>query len=486
MIGQKTSQRSFAKSVDWLLIISYLLLVVVGVMNIYSTVHYSNPDFLDLGNRAFKQLTWMGASIVAAILILFVIPTRIYEPIAPLAYSFILVLLVLVIFMSSNVKGSHSWFQLGPISLQPAELSKISTSLMLALVISKLDINFRRAKDYLVVAVILLLPMIAILAENETGSMLVYIGFLLVLYREGVSGWWLTLLGVIILVFVVSLKYDPFWAILITGIIATACNEAAVGTGRRWWIVYFPVTLVLIAYFIVYTKVCAAHPDGCLFAKFQPLYVILPVMATLMVAYLIKGFRSLNGFKMASVAAIIVCVGMSLAVPFVFEKVLKPHQQGRIQVLLGMVEDPKGAGYNVTQSKIAIGSGGFFGKGYLAGTQSTFGFVPEQSTDFIFCTIGEEGGFLGCATLILLYVLLIWRIIRGAEKSRERFTRIYGYCVASCLTMHLVINIGMTIGLMPVIGIPLPLVSYGGSSLLTFTVLIFIFVAMDRNEKKYF
>ena len=171
---------------------------------------------------------------------------------------------------------------------------------------------------------------------------------------------------------------------------------------------------------------------------------------------------------------------------FIFNSVLQDHQRKRIEVLLGMKEDPSGVGYNVNQSKIAIGSGGLFGKGYLNGTQTTFGFVPEQSTDFIFCTIGEEWGFFGCTFVILLYVFLIWRIIKNAERSREAFTRIYGYCVACCIFMHLFINIGMTIGLMPVIGIPLPLVSYGGSSLWAFTILIFIFIALDRNERKYF
>ncbi len=485
MIGQRTSQRSFAKSVDWLLIISYLLLVTIGVMNIYSTVHYSTPELFVWKSRACKQLVWIATAIIIALVILFVIPPRVYEPISLPLYVVIFFLLVLVIFVSRDVKGSHSWFTFGPISLQPAELSKISTSLMLSMVISKLDLRFKTFRDYAIAGAVLLLPMLAILAESETGSMLVYVGFLLVLYREGISGWWLALLGIIIVVFVVTLKYDPFWALLIIGIIATLSNDLPQNKGRRWFAVHFPAIIALITYFIVYNKVCAAHPDTT-FAYFKPIYLILACMLALMVAYLIKGFRTVNAFKMVTVAMIAICVGMSLAVPFVFNKVLKDYQQKRIQVLLGIIEDPRDAGYNVTQSKIAIGSGGFFGKGYLNGTQSTFGFVPEQSTDFIFCTIGEETGFAGCTAVILLYVLLIWRILRGAEKSRERFTRVYGYCVASCLTMHLVINIGMTIGLMPVIGIPLPLVSYGGSSLWAFTALIFIFVALDRNEKKYF
>jgi rod shape determining protein RodA len=220
--------------------------------------------------------------------------------------------------------------------------------------------------------------------------------------------------------------------------------------------------------------------------KIKPLYILLGVLglATPFVAYL--GYREKSLFTHMSLLSMIAGIALVFSADFIFNDVLQDHQRKRIEVLLGMKEDPTGVGYNVNQSMIAIGSGGLFGKGYLNGTQTTYGFVPEQSTDFIFCTVGEEWGFLGSTFVILLYVFLIWRIIKNAERSREAFTRIYGYCVACCIFMHLFINIGMTIGLMPVIGIPLPFVSYGGSSLWGFTALLFIFIALDRNEKKYF
>ena len=225
-----------------------------------------------------------------------------------------------------------------------------------------------------------------------------------------------------------------------------------------------------------------ASEDG----RIKPLHILLIVLGLLLPVASYYAFREMNTFSHLALVSMIAGTILVFSADFIFNNVLQDHQRKRIEVLLGMKDDPAGVGYNVNQSKIAIGSGGLVGKGYLNGTQTTFGFVPEQSTDFIFCTIGEEWGFLGCTTVILLYVFLIWRIVRNAERSRESFTRIYGYCVACCIFMHLFINIGMTIGLMPVIGIPLPLVSYGGSSLWAFTILIFIFIALDRNERKYF
>ena len=220
--------------------------------------------------------------------------------------------------------------------------------------------------------------------------------------------------------------------------------------------------------------------------KIKPLYILLGFTGLCIPFTVYSAYRERNIFSHLAIVSMIAGILLVFSAEFIFNDVLQDHQRKRIEVLLGMKEDPSGVGYNVNQSMIAIGSGGLFGKGYLNGTQTTYGFVPEQSTDFIFCTIGEEWGFVGSAFVILLYVFLIWRIIRNAEHSREAFTRIYGYCVACCIFMHLFINIGMTIGLMPVIGIPLPFVSYGGSSLWGFTILLFIFIALDRNERKYF
>jgi rod shape determining protein RodA len=248
------------------------------------------------------------------------------------------------------------------------------------------------------------------------------------------------------------------------------------GRGKWWMFIGIPVIVLLALLPRFLPQDFALSPVHILLAL---IFILIPVGGYV-------AFRERNRFTQFSLIAVIAGIMLVFSTDYIFNNVLQDHQRKRIEVLLGMKEDPSGVGYNVNQSKIAIGSGGFLGKGYMNGTQTTFGFVPEQSTDFIFCTIGEEWGFVGCTAVILLYVFLIWRIIRNAERSREAFTRIYGYCVACCIFMHLFINVGMTLGLMPVIGIPLPLVSYGGSSLWAFTIMIFIFIALDRNERKYF
>ena len=425
--------RGLGKTVDWWLVGAYLVLVLIGWLNIYASIHSVEPSFiLDLSTRSGKQALWFGIAVVLDLLILFAINPRLWEVISPYGYILVFFLLVLVIFVSRNVNGSHSWFELGPVKFQPAEISKITTSLLLATVMSRPGFHLYERKDFLSVALIIGLPMLAILGESETGSALVYVGYVFVLYREGLSGGWLVSLGMVILLFILALLTP--WQVPMLVMVA--------------------VTLLYLIPFLRHTR----REERNL--RRQALW------------------RSLLAFL----------VGMTVvfATDFVFDNVLQDHQRKRIEVLLGLKEDPAGVGYSVHQSMIAIGSGGLTGKGFLHGTQTTFGFVPEQSTDFIFCTVGEEWGFLGCRIVIPIYVFLIWRIIEDADRSREAFTRIYGYCLASCFFMHLTINIGMTIGLMPVIGIPLPLLSYGGSSLCAFSVKLFIFIALDRQEKKYF
>ena len=425
--------RGLRKTVDWSLVVCYLLLVLIGWLNIYASIHSTEPSsILDWTARSGKQAVWIATAFLLDIFILFIINPRLWEVVSPYAYLVVVFLLVLVIFVSKDVKGSHSWFELGPVKFQPAEVSKITTSLLLAAVMSKPSFRLSNHRHFLAVAAIIGVPMLAILGESETGSALVYVGFLFVLYREGLSGWWLFLLGVAILLFILTLVLG-------------------------WWVSVAVLFCICLVYFVQVLR--SSRREERLLRR-RAL------------------FRSLLAFAAGVV--------MVFATDFIFEHVLQDHQRKRIEVLLGLKEDPAGVGYNVRQSMIAIGSGGMFGKGYLQGTQTTYGFVPEQSTDFIFCTVGEEWGFVGCLIVISLYVFLIWRIIIDADKSREAFTRIYGYCLAACLFMHLFINIGMTIGLMPVIGIPLPLLSYGGSSLWAFSMMLFIFVALDRQEKKYF
>jgi rod shape determining protein RodA len=284
------------------------------------------------------------------------------------------------------------------------------------------------------------------------------------------------MIGMAILLFILTLTSSAYVALLVLAGVCSFCMMLYSGRGRWWVFIGIPV-IVLLALLPNWIRADFA---------LSPVNILLILLALLVPVAGFMAFRERSRFTTFSLVALIAGIMLVFSTEYIFNDVLKDHQRKRIEVLLGMKEDPSGVGYNVNQSMIAIGSGGFSGKGYMNGTQTTFGFVPEQSTDFIFCTIGEEWGFLGTAGVILLYVFLIWKIVKNAERSREGFTRIYGYCVACCIFMHLFINIGMTIGLMPVIGIPLPFISYGGSSLWGFTALLFIFIALDRNERKYF
>ena len=429
---QSTHKRKFEQTIDWTLVFCYVLLVFIGWLNIYASIHSTEGgSILNLAGRSGKQLIWIISSLGLGAVIMFVISPRLWEVISTPAYAVVLGLLVAVIMFGVEVKGSRSWFAFGPVSFQPAEISKITTSLFLAMIMSKSGFRLDNMSNFLKVGLALGIPMLIILAESETGSMLVYVGFLLVLYREGMSGWILAFIGLIIILFILALTVSPW---LSTGILLAGAVLFAVYSINR-------------------TR---------------------------------KKTPERRFLLLATIIGTIAGIALIISTDFVFNNVLQDHQRKRIEVLLGMKEDPSGVGYNVHQSMIAIGSGGFFGKGYLNGTQTTYGFVPEQSTDFIFCTIGEEWGFVGCFFVIAIYLLLIFRLIYDAEECRESFTRIYGYCVASCISMHLFINIGMTIGLMPVIGIPLPFVSYGGSSMWTFSIMLFIFLALLRQEKKYF
>ena len=478
--------RGLMKTIDWRLVIYYLLLILIGWVNIYASVHSSEPtSIFDWECRSGKQFVWILTSFALAVIILFALSPRIYEGLSVPIYAGVILLLIAVIFLGIEVKGSRSWFEFGPVRFQPAEISKISTSLMLATFMSQLGYRIGRMKDFIITALIILVPMMIIVLQSETGSALVYVGFIFMLYREGLSGWLIFLIGMAILTFILTLTASPFTAILVLIGITSFC--IFLFSGRlKWWLMICMPLIILLAFVPTILGALTDPEVPSFWDKVKPMYILWGVLAIAVPGGIIAGFREGNRFSNLAILSFLAGVVLVYSTDFIFNDVLQDHQRKRIEVLLGMKEDPSGVGYNVNQAKIAIGSGGFAGKGYLNGTQTAYGFVPEQSTDFIFCTIGEEWGFLGSASLILLYVLLIWRIIKDAEKSREAFTRIYGYCVACCIFMHLFINIGMTIGIMPVIGIPLPFVSYGGSSMWAFTILLFIFIALHRNENKYF
>lgn len=493
--------RSLAKTIDWPLVICYLILVFIGWANIYASVHSAEPtSIFDLSSRSGKQFIWMITAFLIGTVILFAINPRVYEGFSLPVYLATLGLLVAVIFLGIEVKGSRSWFAFGPVRFQPAEISKIATSMMLATFMSQFGYKISRVKDFIITALIILVPMAVIVLQSETGSALVYVGFIFMLYREGLSGWLIFILGMAILSFILTLTASPFVAILTLAGVASFCI-CLYADKFKWWLMIGIPAIVLLSFLPMgmsalselitgYASEAEAVEAGVEKIPFifmiRPVYILLGIISILIPFAVYMAFRQRSRFTYLALIAMVGGFMLVYSADFIFNNVLQDHQRKRIEVLLGMKEDPSGVGYNVNQSMIAIGSGGLTGKGYLNGTQTTYGFVPEQSTDFIFCTIGEEWGFLGSLIVILLYVFLIWRIISDAERSREAFTRIYGYCVACCIFMHLFINIGMTIGLMPVIGIPLPFISYGGSSLWGFTAMLFIFIALDRNEKKYF
>ncbi len=483
------SGRKLKDTLDWPLIICYLLLVFIGWINIYASVQTAEPSSIfDFSTRSGKQFIWMMTAFALGAIILFVLNPQIYESLSLPIYLFTIGLLVAVIFLGVEVKGSRSWFEFGPVRFQPAEISKISTSLLLAAVMSQFGYRLNNMRNFMLTAAIIIVPMAIIVAQSETGSALVYVGFIFMLYREGLSGWLLFMAGVAILLFIMTLTISPYMSILALAAIITLCNCLYSGKMKQWLTVILPVlaVFILLPWGMERLAVITEAGENSIIHKIRPEYIITGAGLCAMPYFALKAYRERGIFKWVSIAAFIAGILLIFSVDFIFHDVLQDHQRKRIEVLLGLKDDPTGVGYNVNQSMIAIGSGGLFGKGFLNGTQTTYGFVPEQSTDFIFCTVGEEWGFAGSAALILIYAFLIWRIISDAERSRESFTRIYGYCVACCIFMHLYINIGMTIGIMPVIGIPLPFVSYGGSSLWAFTIMLFIFIALVRHERRYF
>lgn len=406
-----------ASGLDYWLLGMYFAIVFFSLACIFSSEHISfdaGMTFWDSA-RAIKQLKWLGLSLFAGIFIIFVINPKIYDILSPLLYIFAVFLLVAVIFFGTEIKGSHSWFAFGSVRFQPAEFAKITTALVVASIMSQPTFSVLRIDNRVKVLALIALPILCIFAERETGSALVFASLYLVLYKEGFPGWLIVVALVAVVLFIMTLVVGPYWA------------------------------LGALAAFVV----------GVYFYSHRQ-----------------KGVWKILLLAMA------LGVGWIFSVQYVFAHVLQEHQRGRIEVLLGLKDDPTGLGYNVSQSMIAIGSGGFTGKGYLQGTQTTLGFIPEQSTDFIFCTVGEEFGFLGCAALILLFTAFICRICVVATRSKDKFCEIFGYAFAGYIAFHLMVNIGMTIGLMPVIGIPLPYFSYGGSSLLCFSLMLFIFEAL--------
>lgn len=420
MRSTSRTERTIFQYIDKPLLLLYVALTLIGWIAIYAAVYNEeHQSIFDLSQNYGKQLVFIGSSYLILTIIL-ALDFRIYEGVAPFVYLTTLVLGIAVIFFAREVNGARAWFEIGSFRFQPAEFMKMATALMVAYYFSNTDVTLQKNKAKLVLAGIILLPIGIIMLQHDTGSALVYFSFIFVAYREGLSFIYLLAAALAIFLVVMTLLFNE-WAMAIA---VLAAGTLYVALAR----------------------------------KFRP--------------------ALLRGLMVVVPAVILI-----FSVNYAFEEVLEEHQRQRINVLLGKVEDFKGAGYNVHQSLIAIGSGGFFGKGFLQGTQTKFDFVPEQSTDFIFCTIGEEYGFFGALLLIVLYSAMLVRILDIAERQTTRFARVYGYGVASILFFHVFINIGMTIGLLPVIGIPLPFISYGGSSLWSFTILLGILIRLDSGRK---
>ncbi|MNK13763.1 Rod shape-determining protein RodA [compost metagenome] len=418
MINQQSSNRFFF-NVDWITILIYVALCGIGFVNIYASIY--NPEestVFNFSTNYGKQLIFIITGLILGLSIL-LLDAKFFSIFSPIIYGITMLLLIVVLVVGRNVGGNQAWIPIGSFRLQPSELAKFGTALLLARYISSFNPKLNTLKPVLIAALIIVIPMCLIMLQPDAGSMLVFLSFMFPLYREGLPGYLLVIFWGMVLLFILNLFLAPW--VLISSILAIG------------------------GLFIYFNK------------KKQQRMIMIGVITFAAIGYL-------------------------FIAKMIFENVLQPHQRTRIELILGLKTDPRGAGYNVNQSKIAIGSGQLTGRGFLEGTQTKYGYVPEQSTDFIFSTIGEEWGFTGCFVVIALYLFLLLRVINLAERQRSSFSRVYGYCVACIIFFHVFINIGMTIGIIPVIGIPLPFISYGGSSLWSFTVLLFIFLKLDSNR----
>lgn len=460
-------------NVDWITISIYLAMMFIGWINIYAAVYNEeHKSIFDMTQQYGKQLMWIGAAIFIAVLMINT-DSKFFVTFSFPIYIFFILVLLSVLIIGSEVKGAKSWIQIGNFSIQPSEFMKMATSLALARYISSYNFKMHSVKSLLTLAGILIVPVGLIFLQNDTGSAIVFGVFLLVLYREGLNGIVLFFSFLIALVFIFTMVFDPFTTILILTIAAFLINYLIRRKTKRNLIGMAVFTSIFLVLWL---------GNYLLGGNVDPLYFIFAAAVISSILFFLWAIM-LHKHSLAILIGIYFgAVLFSVSVDYVFHNIMEQHQRDRINELLGIQSDILGAGYNVNQSKIAIGSGGLFGKGFLQGTQTKFDFVPEQSTDFIFCTVGEEWGFFGTTAVIGLFMGLLMRLIYLAERNRSRFSRVYGYCVATILFFHFAVNIGMTIGLAPVVGIPLPFFSYGGSSLWSFTLLLFVFIRLDASR----
>ncbi|GGI24276.1 rod shape-determining protein RodA [Pedobacter mendelii] len=417
MIQQQGNRFFF--NVDWITVLIYILLCIIGFANIYASIpHPDNSAAFDFSSSYGKQFIYVISGLVLGLSLL-LFDGRLFNVFAPFIYGITLILLIAVLFIGRNVGGNQAWIPIGSFRLQPSEFAKFGTALLIARYVSTFSPKFRDFKSIFIVGIIVAAPLVLIMMQPDTGSALVFLAFMFPLYREGLSGYFL--------------------------------------------LIFLGMIVLFVADFLV------------------PVSILIAIILTISGLFIYANKRK-QKLIITTVFVTLIAIGYLFVVKIAYEKVLQQHQRNRIELMLGLKTDNKGAGYNVIQSQIAIGSGQATGRGFLQGTQTKYGYVPAQSTDFIFSTIGEEWGFLGCSVVIGLYIFLLLRLINLAERQRSTFSRVYGYSVACILFFHIFINIGMTIGIIPVIGIPLPFISYGGSSLWSFTILLFIFLKLDSNR----
>lgn len=487
-MGQERGKRGVFLSIDWMTIALYVVLIIWGWFSVCGACYdFNNPDLFSWETNSGKQIVWAGTSLVLAS-VLMLIEKKFYDTAAYVIYGALMLLLIVTIIIAPDTKGSRSWLPIGSsIKLQPAEFAKFATALALGKFMGEYGFRIKKTKDISIAIALIMLPMLLIICQKETGSALVYFAFFLTLYREGMTGSLLFSGFACVVYFVVGMKFcDDYITNMPVSIgeFSVLLLAMIFSIGMVWIYCRNTLALKILAASCLGTT-CIAMLFSMYVIPFDVCYVMLG-LCILMATYIIGLAIYTHIYRYALIALFAV---LSTSFFYISNSILNhmaPHQRTRIEVLLGKKDDPRGAGYNVNQAKIAIGSGGLNGKGFLQGTQTKLKYVPEQHTDFIFCTVGEEEGFIGAAGVLIVYLFFIWRLILVAERQPDTMGRIYGYCVLSIFLFHLFINVGMVLGLTPVIGIPLPFFSYGGSSLWGFTILLFIFLRMDaeRNMKR--
>ncbi len=468
---------SIFEGVDFGTVLLYVLIVLAGWLSITSaSFDEDTADIFSFSHFYMKQFVWIGMAWVTALVVL-LLDERFYHMFAYPAYIGGILLLVAALLFGREVNGAKAWFEFGSFRVQPVEFAKIATALALARVMSTYSFSINRPGNLVKVAMVICIPLGIIVLQNDTGSGIVLCSFLFVLYREGLNKWLCIPVLLIAALFIISFLLSPMTLLLISIVVCTL-SEAMMNGEWKSRIIYLAslalssILLCIVVNFVSPGAMSLYHS-------------LLTVTLLSLVVVVIYAFRSTLNNIFIILGLFIGTMVFLPTTDYIFNSILKPHQQNRILSFLGIINDPLGTDYNVNQSKIAIGSGGWLGKGFLQGTQIKYGFVPERHTDFIFCTPCEEWGFVGAMVVLSLLCMLILRLMRMGERQEEPFGRIYCYCVAAILLFHVLVNVGMTIGLMPVMGIPLPFMSYGGSSLIAFTILLFIAIRLDASTRQF-